>query len=207
MNAYISNIMGLPVITSVHPKKIDEFYKKLLYNVQSLETLGRLRDVTGNVRAELDKLKGIKADLVRGQVGWQDWDFPKLIEALRHWREISPAEEWESSHRHVKSSQAHERVRGCVYCSGNDHTPQDCRKVATLNERKRILSSKRLCFDCAAGRHRAGDCRSRSVCAKCGQRHHTSICDGAAQLTTATSSRDDAVVYPVVVVEVEGVRC
>ena len=45
------------------------------------------------------------------------------------------------------------------------------------------------------------------MCAKCGQRHHTSICDGAAQLMTATSSRDDAVVYPVVVVEVEGVRC
>lgn len=207
VNAYISNIMGLPVITSAHPKKIDEFYKKLLYNVQSLETLGRLRDVTGNVRAVLDKLKGIKADLVRGQVGWQDWDFPKLIEALHHWREINPAEEWESSHRHVKSFQAHERVRVCVYCSGSDHTPQDCRKVATLNERKRILSSKRLCFNCAAGRHRAGDCRSRSVCAKCGQRHHTSICDGAAQLMTATSSRDDAVVYPVVVVEVEGVRC
>ena len=84
VNAYISNIMGLPFITSVHPKKIDEFYKKLLYNVQSLETLGRLRDVTGNVRAVLDKLKGIKADLVRSQVGWQDWDFPKLNEALRH---------------------------------------------------------------------------------------------------------------------------
>ena len=124
VNAYISNIMGLPVITSAYPKKIDEFYKKLLYNVQSLETLGRLRDVTGNVRAVLDKLKVIKADLVRGQVGWQDWDFPKLIEALHHWREINPAEEWESSHRHVKSFQAHERVRVCVYCSGNDHTPQ-----------------------------------------------------------------------------------
>ena len=62
-NKFISNIMGLPVIISAHPKKIDEFYKKLLYNVQSLETLGRLRDVTGTVRAVLDKLKGIKADL------------------------------------------------------------------------------------------------------------------------------------------------
>ena len=45
------------------------------------------------------------------------------------------------------------------------------------------------------------------MCAKCGQRHHTSICDGAAQLVIATSSKDEVVVYPVVVVEVEGVRC
>ena len=64
VNAYISNIMGLPVITSCHPKRIDEFHKKLLHNVQSLQTLGKLLDVTGNVRAVLDKLKGIKADLV-----------------------------------------------------------------------------------------------------------------------------------------------
>ena len=44
------------------------------------------------------------------------------------------------------------------------------------------------------------------MCAKCGQQHHTSICDRAAQLMTPTSSRNDAVVYAVVVVEVEGVN-
>ena len=170
--------MGLPAITSAHPKKIDEFKKKLLNYVQSLETLGRLRDISGNVRAALDKLKGIKADLVRNQVAWQDWDFTKLIEALHHWREIKLAEEWESSHQHVKSFQAHEQVGGCVYCSRNDHTPQDCRKVAMLNERKRILSSTRLCFNCAAGRHRAENCWSRSLCAKCGQRHHVYLQSG-----------------------------
>ena len=54
--------------------------------------MGRLHDVTGNVRAALNKLKGIKADLVCGQVGWQEWDFPKLIEALRQWREVNPVE-------------------------------------------------------------------------------------------------------------------
>ena len=65
VHAYI-NIMGLPTITSASPKEINEFYKKLLFNVQSLETLGKLREVSGNVRAVLDKLKGIMGDLVRG---------------------------------------------------------------------------------------------------------------------------------------------
>ncbi|XP_068671433.1 uncharacterized protein [Montipora foliosa] len=63
INAYVANIMCLPIISSGDPREVDEFYRKLFYNVQSLETLGKLREVSGNVRAVLDKLKGIKADL------------------------------------------------------------------------------------------------------------------------------------------------
>ena len=84
--------MTIPALTGTNPRQVDDFYKKVVHSVQSLETMGKLRDVTGNVRAILDKPKGIKADLVRGQPGWQDWDFPKLIEALRHWREVNPVE-------------------------------------------------------------------------------------------------------------------
>ena len=69
---------------------IHEFYKKLVYNEQSLETLSKLKNVTGNARSVLDKLKGAKADLVRGQIDWQDWDFPRLIKALKSWKEINP---------------------------------------------------------------------------------------------------------------------
>jgi len=95
--------MGLPVITGSNPKKVDDFYKKLLFNVQSLETLGRLRDVTGNVRAVLEKLKGIRADLVQGQDGWQEWDFAQLIQALKRWREIYPVEDSESPNSHTRA--------------------------------------------------------------------------------------------------------
>ena len=62
--------MGLPTIISANPKEINEFYKKLLFNVQSLEMLGKLREVSGNVRAVMEKLKGIKGDLVPG---YEDW--------------------------------------------------------------------------------------------------------------------------------------
>ena len=64
--------------------------KKLVYNVQSLKTLGKLREGNGNARSVLDKLKGVKADLVRGQIDWQDWEFPRLIKALKTWKEINP---------------------------------------------------------------------------------------------------------------------
>lgn len=40
---------------------------------------GKLCEVFGNVRVVLDKLKGIKGDLVWGYEDWWDWDFVKLI--------------------------------------------------------------------------------------------------------------------------------
>jgi hypothetical protein len=54
--------------------------------------LGKLQDVKGNVRSVIDKLKGIKSDLVRGQGGWQDWDFPQLVKVLKMWKDINPIE-------------------------------------------------------------------------------------------------------------------
>ena len=66
INAYVRNILELPVLTSSDPKRVNAFYKTLLYNVKSLETLGKLERVNGMARSVLDKLKGIQADLGRG---------------------------------------------------------------------------------------------------------------------------------------------
>ena len=38
VNAYIQNILGLPVVRGNNPGEINEFLKTLLFNVQSLET-------------------------------------------------------------------------------------------------------------------------------------------------------------------------
>ena len=82
VNTYIKNIMELPIITGANRRNVKEFYKQLRFNVQILETLERLGDVKGNVRCTLDKLKGIKADLVRGNEGSKDWGFKDLVTEL-----------------------------------------------------------------------------------------------------------------------------
>ena len=76
-----------------------EFYKTLLFNVQSLQTLGKLPDVKGNVRCVIDKLKGIKSDLVMGQSDWHDWDFPQLIKALKMGKDINQIDPTDDSKR------------------------------------------------------------------------------------------------------------
>ena len=85
--------MELSIVTGANPRKVKDFYKQLRFNVQSLDMLGRLADVKGNVRCTLDKLKGIKADLVRGNEGWKDWGFKYLLTELQKWNQINPVEE------------------------------------------------------------------------------------------------------------------
>ena len=44
--------------------------------------MGKLKEINGYVRLTLDKLQGIKADLVTTDDDWQDWKFPQLVKAL-----------------------------------------------------------------------------------------------------------------------------
>ena len=67
VNSYVQNIMSLPNIHGCQPSKIHKFYETLMYNVQSLQTLGKIGKVNGYVRATIDKLEGIRGDLVRIQ--------------------------------------------------------------------------------------------------------------------------------------------
>ena len=69
VRAYVTNIQELPTITGRKINMIHEFIKTLNYNVQSLETLSKLSQCLSMVRGILQKLPGIKAELVANQVG------------------------------------------------------------------------------------------------------------------------------------------
>ena len=150
VNAYVQNIMVLPVITGSHPRKIHEFYEKLLFNMQSLETLGKLTEINGYVRMSIGKLQGIRGNLVRTDNNWREWGFPKFVEALRKWTERNPipAEreppkklpDWKKPpfprDRSFQAQQKEEQVRGCVYCEKPDHKSVVCKTVTSVDERK-----------------------------------------------------------------------
>ena len=90
VRAYVRNIQELPTITGRKVNNIHEFIKNLSYIVQSLETLGKLSQSLSMVRGVIEKLPGIKAELVTNQVGWQDWGFADLLKALENWKAIHP---------------------------------------------------------------------------------------------------------------------
>ena len=220
--------MSLPVIHGANPNKVSQFYEKLCSSVQALETMGKLGEVNGYVRMTLNKLEGIRGDLVRTDDDWQEWKFDQLVEALRKWTVRNPAKpdedpdhekppSWKqpfkpppkfpkSRDRMFNSRQEEWKTRPCVYCELREHKSVDCGKVVGVALRKKYLSEKRLCFNCTGTRHRAAECRIVRSCQKCNGRHHTSICDrDSQQMLLATG--EGAVIYPVVVVVVDGIKC
>jgi 5'-deoxynucleotidase YfbR-like HD superfamily hydrolase len=82
IKCYVKEIIDLPHITSSNPRKIAEFSEKLTYCVQALETMKKLNLVNGNVSMTLEKLSGIRGDLVRTDASWESWDFVKLVDSL-----------------------------------------------------------------------------------------------------------------------------
>ena len=104
-----------------------------------------------------------------------------------------------------------------VYCDRVTHRSWECDSVTSPAERRRILQSKRLCFNCTGTQHNASQCRSRTSCVRCKQRHHSSICDRSTtagrQTTTnggvalTATQEGEKVCHPVVLVKLNGVTC
>ena len=72
INAHVQALLNLQTISGTNPNRIHEFYETLISHIQSLETLGKLKEINGYVRSTLDKLPGIRADLVRLDDSWQE---------------------------------------------------------------------------------------------------------------------------------------
>ena len=161
------------------------------------------------VRGVLDKLPGIKAELVSGKVGWQDWGFTELIRALEEWKAIHPLELTEKASRKPQAPPPPRHA--CVYCDCVTHRSWECDKITSPAERHQILQNKWLCFNCTGPKHSANNCSSRASCVHCKQKHHSSICDrqvrnNAGVALTATQDREKNC-HPIVLVKVNGVTC
>ena len=102
------------------------------------------------MRMTIDKLEGIRNDLVRTDDDWQEWKYPELIEALRKWTVRKPVKS-EDNHpdKHNKSknfqTSQESKPRVCVYCDDANHRSAECKKVVTVADRRKILGDKQLC--------------------------------------------------------------
>ena len=163
-NAHMQCVIGLPTVYGTQPAKIHDFYGKLSSHIQVLETMGKVREIGGFVRVTLDKLPGVRADLVRLDDNWQESGFRELIESLRKWCDHNPIHSDDrksdqlnryppKSHAYQTKDEEAKVMRACVYCNSEDHRPAECKKVTDLKQRRKILSEKKLCFNCTGARH------------------------------------------------------
>ena len=86
----------------------------------------------------------------------------------------------------------------CVYFNVNNHKSSGCEKVKGIQEFKKVLSEKKLCFNCAGSEHRASECKSKISRQICQRKHHTSRCVMVTQ---------SLIFHPVVLVKVNNIIC
>lgn len=62
----------------------------------------------------------------------------------------------------------------CTMCS-KEHKINVCEKFleASIDQRRGIVRSKRLCYNCLAGGHPITNCKNRVSCVSCKRRHHS----------------------------------
>ena len=73
-----------------------------------------------------------------------------------------------------------------------------------MNERRKILSDEKLCFNCTGTKHRVNECNSENTCRTC--KHHISICEKTQYVVLNTNERNTSVTYPVVVILVDSIK-
>ncbi|XP_013856487.1 uncharacterized protein LOC106512410, partial [Austrofundulus limnaeus] len=67
----------------------------------------------------------------------------------------------------------------CILCHDDGHKLHNCLqfKGKTLEERRKFIKDKRLCYGCFKPGHSAKDCRYRLVCEMCKKKHPTCLHD------------------------------
>ena len=136
--AHIQCITSLSIIPNSNTNRIHEFYEKLVISVQALETMNKLKEINGYMRLTLDKLPGIRADLVRLDDNWQEWDFEKLVDSLRRWTERNPKNILNNDPKYKKENvfnlkEQKQTPRACVYCDKQGHKASECEIVKMCN--------------------------------------------------------------------------
>ena len=168
----------------------------------------------------LEKLSGIRGDLVRDDPKWEKWNFVQFTEALHLSTRRNPVDNVKTEDPYNKrdkpssvfqTQQRKRQPRTCVYCHEGHHKPSECNTITSPEKRKEILPTKKLCFNCTGPYHRSSECRSTSTCQTCSKRHHTSICDSSKATRpegalTAHQQGNKEVVYPIVLVEIDGIK-
>ena len=89
-------------------------------SVEALETIRKLNEIKSYVRNTLEKLPGIRADLVRLDDSWQDCGFSELVKALRKWTDRNPkiiaSEKTPKRDNVYHTKEREQQSRSCIYC-------------------------------------------------------------------------------------------
>ena len=184
--ALVKQLEGLQPIT--HNNKIasiHDFYNRLARVVRTLATMKKPDSVQSMVYSLMDKLGLVQRILAQSDDNWEEWKLQDLTENLQKFVERCPLRSSEenigdSLHQHQRKDKLfmeniYQKNKSCDYCGNQGHRSAECTRVLTIANRREHLKRNKLYFNCTGKGHDTNVCRSQN-CAKCGGKHHTSIC-------------------------------
>ena len=151
-------------------------------SVQTLETMRKLNEIKSYVRNTLDKLLGVRGNLIRSNDSWQYYGFCELVEALRKWTDrnlkiIASDKNPEGDNvYHTKEREREQTTCSCVFCEKDGHKSSECKIIECVSDCKSKILEKKLCFSCTGSKHQASECRSTKTCEFCNEKHQSSLC-------------------------------
>ena len=198
-----------PVFRDSDTEGLKKFYTEVEKKHRALISLGKKQEHYSDLLVPQieDKLPQNLRISVLQQKGRGTWLMDEMLQLIRQEiriRESRPqierTQRWESSFRKRDGAEhsasalfgSKDNVRAtvnkdCPYCLGN-HVAEECRKVTDVEQRKQVLRKYLRCFSCLKKGHRIKECRSKQKCKKCGNHHHTSICN--------EKEKDEEIVVP-----------
>ena len=96
-----------------------------------------------------------------------------------------------SSANNRKDSRNSSNLKNCQFCQG-DHKPTECTKYKSRDSRRERVLKLNLCFNCLSAKHKSKFCKSKHLCCKCHNRHHTAICSDLVESGQRQSTRSGA---------------
>ncbi len=168
-------------------KGLRSLYDLVESNVRSLRSLGVESASYGSLLASVlvAKIPQELQLIVSRKMGSDDWNLDALMVLLGEElqaRERTAAVSVPSVKKNSKEpATAAALLTGgsnritCSYCQ-QDHTSNSCGVVTQPHARKQVLQKAGRCFVCLRRGHISRECNSHRKCAKCGGRHHISIC-------------------------------
>ena len=141
-------------------EQIQKLFMNSCHTRTTIRDVGKLDMINGYVGTVLDRLTGIRSNIVRNDNNWQVWEFPEFVTGLEKWTQrnlISNNEIKKGIGHHGKEKllNTKKHQKKCVYYEDTDHNSTYCKKTsrALLNEKK-ILMEKKLCFNCTGSKER-----------------------------------------------------
>ena len=190
----------VPVKIGTDVKQLRAIYDKIEVNVRGLQSLGIKPDQYGCLLVPVIMSKvpeDIRLIILR-QFSSEKWTFEVLLKCFKQEleaREKCVAVSKSSRKEEVSKGSDHGSGNGgssralntnsntggegsgvkCTFCK-DSHPSVKCDIVKDVDSRWSLVKRKHLCFLCLRSGHGSQSCNSKTMCKRCGKKHHISLC-------------------------------